>query len=60
MLMAAGSTTRPLDDGTVNHSMRVALIHVMQETDTFNPVPTMLDGFRNVALLEGRDRKSVV
>lgn len=33
--------------------MRVALIHVMQETDTFNPVPTSLDGFRNVALLEG-------
>ena len=33
--------------------MRVALIHVMQETDTFNPVPTNLDGFRNVALLEG-------
>jgi microcystin degradation protein MlrC len=53
MLMAAGSTTRPLDDGTVNHSMRVALIHVMQETDTFNPVLTTLDGFRNVALLEG-------
>lgn len=50
----AGSTTEPLDDGKVNRTMRVALIHVMQETDTFNPVPTMLDGFRNVALLEGR------
>jgi microcystin degradation protein MlrC len=34
--------------------MRVALIHVMQETDTFNPVATTLDDFRNVALLEGR------
>jgi microcystin degradation protein MlrC len=33
--------------------MRVAFIHVMQETDTFNPVPTTLEGFRNVALLEG-------
>lgn len=35
--------------------MRVALIHVMQETDTFNPVPTTLNSFRNVALLEGPD-----
>ena len=33
--------------------MRIAFIHVMQETDTFNPVPTTLEGFRNVALLEG-------
>lgn len=33
--------------------MKVALIHVMQETDTFNPVPTTLDAFRNVAFLEG-------
>ena len=33
--------------------MRVALIHVMQETDTFNPVPTTLDSFRNMALFEG-------
>jgi len=33
--------------------MRVAFVHVMQETDTFNPVPTTLEGFRNVALLEG-------
>ena len=33
--------------------MRIALIHVMQETDTFNPVPTTLTDFKNVALLEG-------
>ena len=33
--------------------MRVAFIHVMQETDTFNPVPTTLDSFRNMALFEG-------
>lgn len=51
--MADGSTTEPLDNGKVNHMMRVALIHVMQETDTFNPVSTTLDNFRNVALMEG-------
>lgn len=33
--------------------MRIALVHVMQETDTFNPVPTTIEGFHNVALLEG-------
>lgn len=33
--------------------MRVAIVHMMQETDTFNPVPTTLDSFRSVALLEG-------
>lgn len=33
--------------------MKIALIHVMQETDTFNPVPTTLTDFKNVALLEG-------
>jgi microcystin degradation protein MlrC len=54
MSMVAGSTTRPLVDDRVNQVLRVALIHVMQETDTFNPVPTTLDDFRNVALLEGR------
>lgn len=32
---------------------RIALIHVMQETDTFNPVPTTLADFENIALLEG-------
>lgn len=34
---------------------RIALIHVMQETDTFNPVPTTLADFEQVALLEGDD-----
>ena len=33
--------------------MRIALIHLMQETDTFNPVPTTLADFEMVALLEG-------
>lgn len=33
--------------------MKIALIHVMQETDTFNPVPTTLTNFKNMALLEG-------
>lgn len=33
--------------------LRIGLIHLMQETDTFNPVPTTLDDFRQVALLEG-------
>jgi len=51
--MVAGSTTRPSVYAGANSTMRVALIHVMQETDTFNPVPTTLDGFQNVALLEG-------
>lgn len=37
----------------MNGGARVALIHLMQETDTFNPVPTSLDAFANVALLEG-------
>jgi microcystin degradation protein MlrC len=37
----------------VTSSTRIALIHVMQETDTFNPVPTTLADFENVALLEG-------
>lgn len=32
---------------------RIALIHVMQETDTFNSVPTTLTDFEAVALLEG-------
>lgn len=34
-------------------SLRIALIHVMQETDTFNPVPTTLFDFQKVALIEG-------
>ena len=32
---------------------RIALVHLMQETNTFNPVPTTLADFENVALLEG-------
>ncbi len=36
-------------------ALRMALIHVMQETDTFNPVPTTLADFQRVALLEGDD-----
>lgn len=53
MSTVAGSTTEPPVHGRVNRTMRVAIVHVMQETDTFNPVPTTLDSFRNVALLEG-------
>ncbi len=34
-------------------TVRIALIHVMQETNTFNPVSTTLADFENVALLEG-------
>jgi microcystin degradation protein MlrC len=34
-------------------SLRIALIHVMQESNTFNPLPTTLADFANVALLEG-------
>ena len=33
--------------------MKIALIHVMQETDTFNPIPTTLADFERGALLEG-------
>lgn len=33
--------------------LRIGLIHLMQETDTFNPVPTTLADFEQVALLEG-------
>ena len=36
-----------------DRTVRIALIHMMQETDTFNPVPTTLADFENVALLEG-------
>jgi microcystin degradation protein MlrC len=39
----------------VTHPVRIALVQVMQETDTFNPVPTTLADFENVALLEGDD-----
>jgi microcystin degradation protein MlrC len=35
--------------------LRIALIHLMQETDTFNPVPTTLADFEMVALLEGEE-----
>jgi microcystin degradation protein MlrC len=40
---------------TVTGTRRIALIHVMQETNTFNPVPTTLADFENLALLEGDD-----
>ncbi len=33
--------------------MRIALIHVAQETDDFNPVPTTLDDYRAFGILEG-------
>ncbi len=33
-------------------AVRFAQIHMMQETDTFNPVPTALADFENVAMLE--------
>lgn len=52
--MADGSTTRQRDASGVNRTVRVALVHLMQETDTFNPVPTTLRDFQNVALLEGQ------
>jgi len=35
------------------HNLRIALIHVMQETNTFNPLLTTLADFANVAFLEG-------
>ena len=38
---------------TVTSTKRIALVHLMQETNTFNPVPTTLADFENVALLEG-------
>jgi microcystin degradation protein MlrC len=37
----------------VTSRRRIALVHVMQETNTFNPVPTTLADFENLALLEG-------
>jgi microcystin degradation protein MlrC len=37
----------------VSSTRRIALVHVMQETNTFNPVPTTLADFENLALLEG-------
>jgi len=37
----------------VRQTIKIALIHVMQETNTFNSVPTTLADFANVALLEG-------
>jgi len=33
--------------------MRVAVIHIGQETNDFNPVPTTLDGFRQFGIIEG-------
>jgi microcystin degradation protein MlrC len=36
-----------------SRAKRIALIHLMQETDTFNPVPTTIANFEMVALLEG-------
>lgn len=35
--------------------MRIALIHIAQETDDFNPVPTTLDDYRAFGILEGDD-----
>lgn len=34
--------------------MRIALIHVAQETDDFNPVPTTLADFESFGILEGK------
>lgn len=33
--------------------MRIALIHIAQETNDFNPVPTTLDDYRAFGILEG-------
>ena len=44
----------------VGRTVRIALIHLMQETDTFNPVPTTLADFEIVALLEGDEMLSRV
>ncbi|MCC6304692.1 MAG: M81 family metallopeptidase, partial [Rhodobacteraceae bacterium] len=33
--------------------MRVGLIHVLQETNDFNPMPTTLDDYRSFGLVEG-------
>ena len=38
---------------SAGQATRIALIHVMQETDTFNLVPTTLADFEIVALLDG-------
>ena len=35
--------------------MRVAVIHIGQETNDFNPVPTTLDGFRQFGIYQGVD-----
>lgn len=35
--------------------MRIALIHIAQETNDFNPVPTTLADYRAFGILEGRD-----
>ena len=35
--------------------MRVAVIHIGQETNDFNPVPTTMAGFRQFGILEGND-----
>lgn len=42
-----------MTDHTMTQTARIALIQVMQETDTFNPIPTTLVEFENVALLDG-------
>lgn len=34
--------------------MRIALIHISQETNTFNPAPTTLDDYRSFGVYEGR------
>ena len=44
----------------MTRAMKIALIQVMQETDTFNPVPTTLSEFENVALVEGDEMLATV
>src|SRR5687768_11576397 len=40
---------------TVTSTRRIALVHLMQETNTFNPVPTTLADFESLALLVGNE-----
>ena len=48
MSTADGSTTEARVS-TVTGTKRIALVHLMQETNTFNPVPTTLADFESVA-----------
>jgi microcystin degradation protein MlrC len=50
MSTVAGSTT---DVEQPAQPLRIGLVHLMQETDTFNPVPTTIADFEMQALLEG-------